>query len=73
MLVNGGKVEQGYRITETGDYLIELYGVNGYSESYEFTYINEHEEMANDLYYVAGIFGFLVLSTYGVVMWRRFK
>jgi hypothetical protein len=29
--------------------------------------------MANDLYYVAGIFGFLVLSTYGVVMWRRFK
>jgi hypothetical protein len=73
VLVNGGKVHDGYRITETGDYLIELYGEKGYKESYQFSYVNEHEDMASELYYVAGILGFFVLTTYGVLAWRKFK
>jgi hypothetical protein len=29
--------------------------------------------MASELYYVAGILGFFVLTTYGVLAWRKFK
>ena len=71
--VNGAKVIDGYRITETGEYDVLLWGEGNYTEHYTFTYTNEHVQKANDMYYVAGTFGVFVVITYAGLLWRRFK
>lgn len=68
-----GQPEENYRITESGDYKIVLAGAGNYIEVYEFTYINEHVDIARDIYYALIPFGGLVVIIYGALLWRRFK
>ena len=76
IFINGSKVNQNedvYRITDTGDYEVVLWGVNGYQESYNFSYNNLHEQSANSLYYVLGGLGAFTVVTYGFLLRRRFR
>lgn len=73
MYVNGAPVRNGYRFTETGEYEVLLWGEGDYTETYTFTYENEHVYMAKDMYYALAGFGGLTVLLYGALMWRRFK